>query len=229
MARALPRRAKVSVRDRLRLPDSLRAFAQGSYKVSLRWRSGCPCGHHYKCCFAAKPYNRASPDGKQANRPGGDGNAPLFPRSGIGGGAALAASSRRLVFITVVPNAACTEILRCAQNDEKGGKVSEKVSSPEWQGGAFAPERGISLVPKARLYCFPAAGGSIYSSPRSGDTKILGPKGPVKSENSPANGPSNLRTFFKIPLLLKAKSFIITMIYYCFAICGTGTKEILEV
>jgi hypothetical protein len=71
-------------------------------------------------------YNRASPDGKQANRPGGDGNAPLFPRSGIGGGAALAAPSRRLVFITVVPNAACTEILRCAQNDEKGGKASEK-------------------------------------------------------------------------------------------------------
>ena len=126
MARALPRRAKVSVRDRLRLPDGLRAFAQGSYIVSLRWRGGCPCGHHYKCCFAAKPHNRASPDGKQANRPGGDGNAPLFPRSGIGGGAALAASSRRLVFITVVPNAACTEILRCAQNDEKGGKVSEK-------------------------------------------------------------------------------------------------------
>jgi hypothetical protein len=158
MARALPRRAKVSVRDRLRLPDSLRAFAQGSYKVSLRWRSGCPCGHHYKCCFAAKPYNRASPDGKQANRPG-----------------------------------------------------------------------GISLAPKARFYCFLAAGGSIYSSPRSGDTTTLGPKGLVKTENPPANGPSNLRTFFKIPLLLKAKSFIITMIYYCFAICGTGTKEILEV
>ena len=126
MARALPRRAKVSVRDRLRLPDSLRAFAQGSYKVSLRWRGGCPCGHHYKCCFAAKPYNRASPDGKQANRPGGRWKRTPFPAKRDRGGAALAASSRRLVFITVVPNAACTEILRCAQNDEKGGKVSEK-------------------------------------------------------------------------------------------------------
>ena len=118
MACALPRRAKVSVRDRLRLPDSLRAFAQGSYKVSLRWRSGCPCGHHYKCCFAAKPYNRASPDGKQANHPG-----------------------------------------------------------------------GISLAPKARFYGFPAAGGSIYSSPRSGDTKTLGPKGPVNLKNPRAEGP----------------------------------------
>ena len=47
MARALLRRAKVSVRDRLRLPDGLRAFAQGSYKVSLRWRGGCPCGHQF--------------------------------------------------------------------------------------------------------------------------------------------------------------------------------------
>ena len=26
-----------------------------------------------------KPYNRASPGGKQANRPAGDGNAPLLP------------------------------------------------------------------------------------------------------------------------------------------------------
>ena len=231
MARALLRRAKVSVRDRLRLPDGLRAFAQGSYKVSLRWRGGCPCGHQFYMPPAGGE-NHTTGLRPMENKPtalGAMETHPLFPRSGIGGGAALAASSRRLVFITVVPNAACTEILRCAQNDEKGGKVSEKVSSPEWQGGAFAPERGISLVPKARFYCFPAAGGSIYSSPRSGDTTTLGPKGPVKSENLPANGTSNLRTFFKIPLLLKAKSFIITMIYYCFAICGTGTKEILEV
>jgi hypothetical protein len=126
MARALLRRAKGSVRDRLCLPDGLRAFAQGSYKVSLRWQGGRPGGRHYKCCFAAKPYNRASPDGKQANRPGGRWKRTPFPAKRDRGGAALAASSRRLVFITVVPNAACTEILRCAQNDEKGGKVSEK-------------------------------------------------------------------------------------------------------
>ena len=42
MARALLRRANVSVRDRLRLPDGLRAFAQGSYIVSLRWRGTAP-------------------------------------------------------------------------------------------------------------------------------------------------------------------------------------------
>ena len=101
MARALPRRAKVSVRDRLRLPDGLRAFAQGSYIVSLRWRSGCPCGHQFYMppVGSENLYSRTSPDGKQANRPA-----------------------------------------------------------------------GISLAPKARFYGSPAAGGHIYSSPRSGDT-----------------------------------------------------------
>ncbi len=126
MARALPRRAKVSVRDRLRLPDGLRAFAQGSYIVSLRWRSGCPCGHQFYMppVGSENLYSRTSPDGKQANRPA-----------------------------------------------------------------------GISLAPKARFYGSPAAGGHIYSSPRSGDTTTLGPKGPVKPENPPANGRSILRTF----------------------------------
>ena len=126
MARALPRRAKVSVRDRLRLPDDLRAFAQGSYIVSLRWRSGCPCGHQFYMppVGSENLYSRTSPDGKQANRPA-----------------------------------------------------------------------GISLAPKARFYGSPAAGGHIYSSPRSGDTTTLGPKGPVKPENPPANGRSILRTF----------------------------------
>ena len=126
MARALPRRAKVSVRDRLRLPDDLRAFGQGSYIVSLRWRSGCPCGHQFYMppVGSENLYSRTSPDGKQANRPA-----------------------------------------------------------------------GISLAPKARSYGSPAAGGHIYSSPRSGDTTTLGPKGPVKPENPPANGRSILRTF----------------------------------
>ena len=126
MARALPRRAKVSVRDRLCLPDGLRAFAQGSYIVSLRWRSGCPCGHQFYMppVGSENLYSRTSPDGKQANRPA-----------------------------------------------------------------------GISFAPKARFYGSPAAGGHIYSSPRSGDTTTFGPKGPVKLKNPPANGRSILRTF----------------------------------
>ena len=130
MARALPRRAKVSVRDRLCLPDGLRAFAQGSYIVSLRWRSGCPCGHQFYMppVGSENLYSRTSPDGKQANRPA-----------------------------------------------------------------------GISLAPKARSYGSPAAGGHIYSSPRSGDTTTLGPKGPVKPENPPAKGRPILRTFLYNP------------------------------
>ena len=78
MARALPRRAKVSVQDRLRLPDGLRAFAQGSYIVSLRWRSGCPCGHQFYMppVGSENLYSRTSPDGKQANRPAGISLAP---------------------------------------------------------------------------------------------------------------------------------------------------------
>ena len=136
MARALPRRAKVSVRDRLRLPDGLRAFAQGSYIVSLRWRSGCSCGHQFYMppVGSENLYSRTSPDGKQANRPA-----------------------------------------------------------------------GISLAPKARFYGSPAAGGHIYSSPRSGDTTTLGPKGPVKPENPPAKGRSNLRTFSQNPLAIEGK------------------------
>ena len=120
MARALPRRAKVSVRDRLRLPDGLRAFAQGSYIVSLRWRSGCPCGHQFYMppVGSENLYSRTSPDGKQANRPA-----------------------------------------------------------------------GISLAPKARFYGSPAAGGHIYSSPRSGDTTTLGSKGPVKLKNLSPRAP----------------------------------------
>ena len=127
MARALPRRAKVSVRDRLRLPDSLRAFAQGSYKVSLRWRGGCPCGHQFYMPPAGGE-NHITGLRPMENKPTALGRwkRTPFPAKRDRGGAALAASSRRLVFITVVPNAACTEILRCAQNDEKGGKVSEK-------------------------------------------------------------------------------------------------------
>lgn len=133
MARALPRRAKVSVRDRLRLPDGLRAFAQGSYIVSLRWRSGCPCGHQFYMppVGSENLYSRTSPDGKQANRPA-----------------------------------------------------------------------GISLAPKARFYGSPAAGGHIYSSPRSGDTTILGPKGRRPPSTQPAEvvGP-NLRRQPPPPLL----------------------------
>ena len=166
MARALPRRAKVSVRDRLRLPDGLRAFAQGSYLVSLRWRGGCPCGHQF-----------------------------YMPPAG-------------------------------GENHITGLRPMEnKPTAP----GAFPSRRrrGFTVFPpQADLYTHRREAAIPHTT--------LGPKGPVKSENPPANGRSNPRTFsigpfFKIPLLLKAKSFIITMIYYCFAICGTGTKEILEV
>ena len=137
----------------------------------------------YAACRRRKPYNRALPDGKQANRPGGDGNAPLFPRSGIGGGAALAASSRRLVFITVVPNTACTEILRCAQNDEKGGKVSEKSF---FSGVArWRVSTGKGHLPRAE--------GAVLLFSRRRRAYILIARRAIPQPSGP-KGPSNLRT-----------------------------------
>ena len=48
--------------DRLRLTGRLRAFAQGSYEVSLRWRGGRHYGRHFLCrLWRRKPDNRASP------------------------------------------------------------------------------------------------------------------------------------------------------------------------
>ena len=212
MARALPRRAKVSVRDRLRLPDGLRAFAQGSYKVSLRWRGGCPCGHQFYMPPAGGE-NHITGLCPMENKPTALRAMEMHPFSRYAG---------------LPPEGeVCSKLSLCSHKHHKG---KHRANLPLRGRRRRRRQKGcISIAPKARFYCFPAAGGSIYSSPRSGDTTILGPKGLVKPENPPANGLSNLRTFFKIPLLLKAKSFIITMIYYCFAICGTGTKEILEV
>ena len=64
--------AKGSACDRLRLTGGLRAFALGSYVVSLRWRGERPFGRHFLCrLWRRKPYNR----------PAGVGNAspPLVP------------------------------------------------------------------------------------------------------------------------------------------------------
>ena len=64
--------------DRLRLTGRLRAFAQGSYEVSLRWRGGRPYGRHFLCrLWRRKPDNRASPVKKPYNRPAGDGDSPF--------------------------------------------------------------------------------------------------------------------------------------------------------
>ncbi len=60
--------AKGSVRDRLTPPGRVEGSALGRYEAPLRWRGGRPYGRHFLCrLWRRKPYNRASPEGKQAN------------------------------------------------------------------------------------------------------------------------------------------------------------------
>ena len=66
--------------DRLRLTGKLRAFAQGSYEVSLRWRGGRPYGRHFLCrLWRRKPSQPGFARRKTIQPPYGRGKAfPLW-------------------------------------------------------------------------------------------------------------------------------------------------------
>ena len=85
--------AKGSACDRLRLTGRLRAFAQGSYEVSLRWRGGRPYGRHFLCrLWRRKPSQPGFARRKTIQPPYGRGKAfplwwlapPPCPRCSVG-------------------------------------------------------------------------------------------------------------------------------------------------
>ena len=76
--------AKGSVRDRLRLTGGLRAFAQGSYEVSLRWRGTAPYGApFFMPPLAAKTFTTAL-RAREMQSPFGGWRHHLPPRGAVG-------------------------------------------------------------------------------------------------------------------------------------------------